>query len=1202
MNEEYIHARHNFIVNGDFTNRLENWKVNDERKVTPQDALWQGRKVDFMNAVNMGEGHQTITLALWPRPTPGRADYKLLFHYEAVQNAVGTLRINPGRGGQVDLPLVPSRLAEPEQAVGLDGLLLELKLVEYEYDLTLDPNERTVKFTVISPNNGGVGRSGAIRFTFARVELLLEPLRLDSVVIDGESQSVDEKLHLCFGASHKLALELASDSIWFGTQAGLLVNDGEQDPEDILNASPSWGREHSVADPWTINCFGVVEDTEIERTLAVGSQYTADTYPLSAVCGHFQLDVVVLQEAQWYPVIDLDQSVDLRVRVQSYYTRTPLANREVTWTLKGANGTEDVVLLRQPSEPNGEAHFTWTPDTAGEWRIEASVDSHYKKENARYVFAVRVLKEDPWLSARFALDGAPRDWLWGSETGYPCRGATHAVTLAFATNHVLAETELTLHWQGNDTPDGLEMTFAPELDHANPVEGLGQVWMMECGNLRNSFFSFNVSCSKLLKPSPFQALELAHNWLEGGQVELPTRYPAVGGAALPLKFQVVSKVSGVGPVTGVDVVWSLAGTEDQTLSTGTDGWSQYDFNPQEEGSFTVAAKVTSRYDSVEIKHPFEITVLPENPLAGLTTVTLGGREAGAVGLLCIRDAEPVELLIKPVGETLVGECFYLQLTSDDGPIPEFHFEPCMDLPRRLPKEGLSWQVSSASSAIARFRLHVCHDEITPYELQGRLLSRNLEDEGSFTFDQRALDITSTAYPCLGGLHFLKFMPKVDSPLTGLEVAAQWVDESHRSLNARLEPDHERDLPSGGLEWTLDALNSTESGPLALALTLPQARFTYPAMTMMLAHNRIEIAEVRGPTFDMFVGQSAYLEIRNKSFYTGRSVPGIDVCFSHQGVSTPVRTQDNGWARFPFTATQVGNVQVRATVPSPYDGPDNFPSCLFEFTVLPAVVQPDSSSMSPPSSLPDKVPLIAEGERPVFVDAEIVEVREPTFDPVVAESVLMGLKFRSPNTRRAASGIAVTFRAGQETVQVVTDNEGWARFSYKALLPGNMEVLATLGSVNDSANAVRSHTFRFNTLAADVWGDALIQLDNVPKTVWGEETLFPRTPQVHTIKLSVDNAGSHLLDRDICLGLKGYSSARDLGLTSVQPALGVYRRLTPAGLSWQCTGTIGGAYALQLEASRLLKQSPVNAMSLGPVPPAGLSDGIPDISQDPEIPD
>jgi hypothetical protein len=46
------------------------------------------------------------------------------------------------------------------------------------------------------------------------------------------------------------------------------------------------------------------------------------------------------------------------------------------------------------------------------------------------------------------------------------------------------------------------------------------------------------------------------------------------------------------------------------------------------------------------------------------------------------------------------------------------------------------------------------------------------------------------------------------------------------------------------------------------------------------------------------------------------------------------------------------------------------------------------------------------------------------------------------------------------------------------------------------------------------------------------------------------------------------------------------------LSWQCTGTIGGAYALQLAASRLLDQSPVNAMSLGAfTPTTGLPAGI-----------
>ncbi|QAX87774.1 hypothetical protein C2E19_23305 [Pseudomonas sp. DTU12.3] len=151
------------------------------------------------------------------------------------------------------------------------------------------------------------------------------------------------------------------------------------------------------------------------------------------------------------------------------------------------------------------------------------------------------------------------------------------------------------------------------------------------------------------------------------------------------------------------------------------------------------------------------------------------------------------------------------------------------------------------------------------------------------------------------------------------------------------------------------------------------------------------------------------------------------------------------------------------------------------------------------------------------------------------------------------------------------------------------MLATLDQLDEALNPARSHVFKFTSLNAGVWNDALIQLNDLGKTVWGEKTLFPRISQVHTIRLSVDKAASHLLNRDICLGLKGYSTARELGLTSVQPALGTYRQLTSAGLSWQCTGTIGGAYALQLEASRLLKQSPLNPMSLGPVPSAGQSE-------------
>lgn len=224
--------------------------------------------------------------------------------------------------------------------------------------------------------------------------------------------------------------------------------------------------------------------------------------------------------------------------------------------------------------------------------------------------------------------------------------------------------------------------------------------------------------------------------------------------------------------------------------------------------------------------------------------------------------------------------------------------------------------------------------------------------------------------------------------------------------------------------------------------------------------------------------------------------------------------------------------------------------------------------------------------------EIGQVREATFDPVVGESVVLSLRVRSSSTQLAASNVGVIFTVEQTPWRVGTDDNGWASFTYKAERPGDVVVVATLDSVNDGPQAAPLHTFRFKALTAGVWDDAQIQLNTESVTVWGTETRFPRLTQPHTVKLSVANVNSPLLGRDVCLGLKGYSSASELGLTTVTPPLGESRRLTSAGLSWQCTGTIGGAYALQLAASRLLKQSPVNAMSLGAfIPTTGLLAGI-----------
>lgn len=917
---------HNFIDNGSFDRELEGWEISDERKVTHQEGQWRGETVGFMDARNTGEGSQTITLATRPRPEAGKAEYRLVFWYEAVANALGTLRINLGSGAEYGLDLVPSLVAGSEKTLSPRGNRLDLNLVRYPHPLTLERDEATVKFTVISPDNGGAGRPGAVRFTFAQVLLHLEPLQLDSLTVDGESQVLDKPLPLCFGGGLEVALQVNGDNAWLGTSAGLLVENEEVDPDGLLDAAPPWGIEHPIDQPWTISSQPIMEDTQIERILAVRSQYTAEKYLLNTVCGHFRLDVIPVKEAAYYPVLDLRQSVEVVVQVVSHFTRMPLANREVTFTLKGP-GKE---LRRWDSDENGEVRFPWQPDQAGDWEIEAKVDSYYKPEEALYTFAVRVLKADPWLSANFSLDGPSRQWIWGNEPGYANRGASHEVTVEFPAGHALSESELALHLKSEDTPEGLGLTFDPELEIGKPLEGDGLAWKMACKNRRDSEFGFTVGCSKLLEASPVQTLHLGHNSVVIGNVKSPPRFPVVGSPRFPLAVQIVSTVAVVGPLKDVPVKWNVDG-EPIVVRTGEDGWVQVMYDPASVGPVRVEVTVASPYDDEDPVYVFVFNVLEEDIWSSLVTVTLNGHEQGSTGLICFHHAAPTDLVIRPLGEEFVGENICFELVGEDGRDLKFTVEPAADLPRKLPAEGLTWKVGSTSEVSSRFELHVFNEHLEPHVLRGLLLSTQLQDAGMLALDDKVLSDESTVCACIGAEHNIKFTPMEGSLVTGLDIAARLA--SGDSLGMALTPVEAREIPSAGVQWKLDARNATESGEQGIVFSLPQAGFTYARQAVSLDHNRIEISGIREPSFDPVVGETVDMQIKTRSFYTRQSVPELIVTFRHGEVSTPVRTQGTGWSVFRFTTTRTGPVTVSANVPSPYDGPEGTVSHEFSFEVL-----------------------------------------------------------------------------------------------------------------------------------------------------------------------------------------------------------------------------------------------------------------------------
>jgi hypothetical protein len=936
MSEQTVTANHNFIVNGEFLEELEEpWKVNDYAKVGIYSEQWDGVLTKHLRLVNEGTAEQAITLVDLPKPTKDRADYRLSFWYQATQGATSWVEISSGSSGMESVELVASRLGElecgDESEEPFELFLRRREIILY----WLKTEETTVTIKFISPKNDSPGMSRGLRVTLVKIELVLEDLKLESWTLDGIEHTPDDPLRLCFGATGKDAfaftMKPAVDSVWSGTQVGLLVNGQTPDPRRMIDTSPPLGEEQSIAGTWSISCADAGGDEEgIESVLNVRSRYTAEIYSIPVLLGNYRLDVIPVTEAAYYPVIELEQSVELRVRVESHYTKRPMVNREVIWTPKGSDG----VLFRQLTDSEGEASYTYTPGKVGEYEIIASVDSFYKEDEARYSFKVRALKEDPWLSATFSLDDPSGSWTWGEKTAYPCRGATHEVKLAFPDDHALADTDLALHWLGDDTPEELGVTFKPTLDDLTPIAGQGLTWEMVCENKKNSRFEFRVSCSRLLEPSPFQKLELAHNWLKLGEVRQSTKFPVVDGTDLRLEVQILSNVCGVEGAAGVDVVWSNDnGLPDEILLTGEDGWCLHTFRPLEEGDLKITAKASSRYAGPDPKHEFPITVYPENPWNQLVTVTLDGRKEGEAGLFCFRNAEPVVLLIKPVDNSLVDEDIYLDLTSAGDSNLGFHFDPAMESKRPLTQEGLTWTVHSTSEISAWFQLNVCHDTLPTFELQGRLLSKTLEEEGTFEFDGKKLAFESMAYPCLGGQHTLRFVPSSNSLLIGLEVAAKLADVSSHALNLKLEPITSDVLQSEGLEWRLDGRGSTESAMLELSLELHQAGFTFPPMPMSLGHNRVKIADKQVASFDPEVEQTVKLGLNAASCYTSEALANVEVNFEYKNTPMPILTENDGWARFDYLATELGTDHVIATVQSPYDEPDKFPSYTFEIEVV-----------------------------------------------------------------------------------------------------------------------------------------------------------------------------------------------------------------------------------------------------------------------------
>lgn len=924
MVEPVIQANESLVRNGDFREALSHWKKgpDNSREVMVVAEPYEGTQIRMLSAGNLGSAFQEMTV---PVTASAGARYVLSFLFETRHTEPGRMLITTEDGTPLkEIPLppgTPRNLAEDQARID-SGQPLVFKPTPYDapLDLPLQRQDR-ICVTVVAPRNADPEDYHLkVLITRIRLDVELEPARMQTVKVDAEQSSPGKLVYLCLGADgsfqHQLAFLLDPDSPWLHTKAALVSDDN---PQGAVTATPDWGVDQPLDSPWLLQCPLIGDQDPDLFTVQLVNQYIAEPYSMRVSLGHHRLVFREVLEAAYFPVLELEQPVRLGVRVASWYTGQFLAGREVTWTTEGLG-----MLSTTPTDAEGWAYFDYLPNAAGNMAIQASVASPYYASGAETTtLDVRVLAADPWKDVLAVVEGNALPW--AQKTGYPNRGSTYQLSVRVP--EVLRDTELAMHWEG-DTAAQLGVQVRPELEEFVPVGTVDLNWELICRDELDGRFQLQLSCSKLLLRSDRKPMSLARNLVRIGDVQEANKSPVVDeGESVLLRVQVVHMIaSGEGdPVNNARVDWQ---TSEGTIATrsGIGGWASVLYQPSRAGELEVTARVRAHDEAVPVERPFAVRALQNSPWKGKIKILFDGNEVdlSELGLLCWR-GEPHTLRIEITpGSSLNGEMVTLKWRGEPPGIGLTVSD--IDKPLRLGPSGLEWRFSSqiASSTSSLFSLALSTPGLaSPRELFGRLISTQLTDELTLMLDQvTATTESQTLFPCIGARHNLRYLPKALSPLVGLQATLVWQGTPADDLGASIEPplDQAQIISDGGVGWWLDFTASEVSGAFSVGLFLSALDRSMSTNPMQLAHNKLRIEDWRESAVDPVIGKDkAWSWARVVSAFTGQALAQVAVQWKSADSSDSVVSDALGWSGFGLVPSSPGQQNVVANVFSPFDG-------------------------------------------------------------------------------------------------------------------------------------------------------------------------------------------------------------------------------------------------------------------------------------------
>ncbi|WP_434561555.1 hypothetical protein [Pseudomonas sp. Z4-20] len=210
--------------------------------------------------------------------------------------------------------------------------------------------------------------------------------------------------------------------------------------------------------------------------------------------------------------------------------------------------------------------------------------------------------------------------------------------------------------------------------------------------------------------------------------------------------------------------------------------------------------------------------------------------------------------------------------------------------------------------ITRIKLHV---HLEPVAMQVLKL-----DEQSHT-------PTGPLYICLGATvsqsHQLEFVPEPDNAWLGTQAALTSDDNPLEAVETT--PGWGEDQPLE-LPWTLECPLIGEDEPYLFSMNLLNQYTADPyPLQVSLGHHRLVFLDVREAAYYPVLEyeQSVRLGVQVGSYYTRQTLSGRTVSWTVTSgqIKTVALTDDQGWAYFDYLPTQAGELEIEASVESPY---------------------------------------------------------------------------------------------------------------------------------------------------------------------------------------------------------------------------------------------------------------------------------------------